>query len=102
MKLVRFEPEQFGNSKAEQLDALMMLGKVKFKMFCEKHQRIEDRVGTRDLNFPGIDFDLLPMGVKEVPPHILCWIDTDIMKWRAVKKSNIRSIDPLVEVDEDE
>lgn len=86
---VRFEYGAFGAQGIEDLEARLMLGAVDFSFIKVEDGSLRQARGTRDLSYPSVNWDLLPMNVRSVPPHILTFIDLDKGKWRCLRRANL-------------
>lgn len=73
---VRFEYGTFGPAGSwKDLEGRLMLGAVEFTFFKVSDSSVRQARGTRDLSYPEVGWDLLPMNIKTPPDHVLCYID---------------------------
>lgn len=103
MAKIKIDPKLFGPNPAEQVENLMQIGVVTFAYWCNKDKTLHTRRGTRDLSNSNVSFDLLPMGIKEPPAHVLTYIDLDCQgapAWRCCYKSMILWMDDEIEIDD--
>lgn len=104
MKTIRIPYGDLGISEpsVEGLAARLELGIVDFTYY-KKDGSFRRATGTRNLFLSDIDFSLVPMNLKTVPPHLLSYIDmncADGVAWRCFIKDALLYYGEEIEVDD--